>query len=84
MDYIRVYQPKWDCVSIVIDEQNDLDYYEHGIKSSVTISSNSTTPLVVDSNSKIDIMASESVTINGPFRIDVGADFSVRMQKCPE
>lgn len=84
IDYIRVYQPKWDYYSIVIDEQSDVDNYQHGIKSSVTICSNSNAPIVVGSNHKLDIMASESVTVNGPFQVDVGTDFSIRMQKSPE
>ena len=85
IDYIRVYQPKWDCgTDILINNQMSLYNYNHGIKSSVTITSNSATPLVVDSNCKIDIMASDSVTIEGPFEVNIGAEFSVTMQKCPE
>lgn len=84
IDYIRAYQPKWDCMtSILIDEQRDLDNYEHGIKSSVSISPNNNTSILLAANRKLDIMASESVTINGPFQVDVGAEFSITMQKCP-
>lgn len=83
IDYIKVFQPKWDCCSVMIDEQSDMDYYEHGIKSSVTIDSNNNVPIVVDDGNIIDIMASEYVTINGPFQVDVGAKFSITMQKCP-
>ncbi len=84
IDYIRVYQPIWDCgTSIIIEEQDDINSYVYGIKSSVTICSNSNAPIVIAPNHKLDIMASESVTINGPFQVDVGAEFSIRMQKCP-
>lgn len=84
IDYIRVYQPIWDCgTSIIIEEQDDINSYVYGIKSSVTICSNSNVPIVIAPNHKLDIMASESVTINGPFQVDVGAEFSIRMQKCP-
>ena len=83
IDYIKAFQPKWDCCSVMIDEQSDMDHYEHGIKSSVTIDSNSNVPVVVDDGKTIDIMASESVTISGPFQVDAGARFSITMQKCP-
>lgn len=84
IDYIRVYQPQWDCVAVVIDNQEDLDYYVYGIKKSVVFDSIDNAPIVVRSGSKIDIMASEFVTIAGPFQIDTGAEFSIAMQKCPE
>lgn len=83
VDYIRVYQPRWDCCSVMIDEQSDMDNYQHGIKSSVTIASNNNAPIVVDESKTIDIMASEYVAVNGPFQVDVGAKFSITMQKCP-
>lgn len=83
VDYIRVYQPRWDCCSVMIDEQSDMDNYQHGIKSSVTIASNNNAPIAVDDGKTIDIMASEYVAVNGPFQVDVGAKFSITMQKCP-
>lgn len=84
IDYIRVYQPQWDCTSVVIDEQEDLDNYVYGIKKSVIIDSSNNTPIIVEANTKIDIMASEFVSITGPFQINTGAEFSIAMQKCPE
>ena len=84
IDYIRVYQPHWDCASVVIDEQEDLDNYVYGIKKSVIIDSSNNTPIIVEANTKIDIMASEFVSITGPFQINAGAEFSIAMQKCPE
>ena len=84
IDYIRVYQPQWDCTSVVIDEQEDLDNYVYGIKKSVIIDSSNNTPIIVEANTKIDIMSSEFVSITGPFQINAGAEFSIAMQKCPE
>jgi hypothetical protein len=68
----------------VIDEQYDLDNYVYGIKKSVTIDSSDNTPIIIESGVKIDIMASEFVSITGPFQINSGAEFSIAMQKCPE
>ena len=83
IDYIRAYRPIWDCgTSVLIEEQSDLDNYEHGIKSSVTINPND--PIIVDYTDKIDIMSSGTVTINAPFIVEAGSRFSVAIQQCPE
>ena len=58
--------------------------YVYGIKKSVIIDSSNNTPIIVEANTKIDIMASEFVSITGPFQINAGAEFSIAMQKCPE
>ena len=83
IDYIRVYQPKWDTALVMIDEQYDMDNYVHGIKSSVTINSIDNTPIIVRPDKKIDIMASESVYITAPFQVDEGANFSITIQENP-
>lgn len=83
IDYIRVYQPKWDTALVMIDEQYDMDNYVHGIKSSVTINSKDNEPIIVRPDKKIDIMASESVYITAPFQVDEGANFSITIQENP-
>lgn len=83
IDYIRVYQPKWDTALVMIDEQYDMDNYVHGIKSSVTINSKDNEPIIVRPDKKIDIMASESVYITAPFQVDEGANFSIMIQENP-
>ena len=84
IDYIRVYEPIWNCeTAVVIDEQIDIDNYIYGINSSVDICSNSNEPIVVEYNSRMDIMASEYVSIIGPFQVDVGSEFTITIQKCP-
>lgn len=86
IDYIRAYQPIWDCdKEVLIETQNDFDTYEYGIKKSVIISAdNNATPICVAATDDVNIMASEHITIEGPFEISSGANFSLCIQKCPE
>lgn len=85
IDYIRAYQPVWNCdQDVVIETRNDLDNYEYGIKKTVTIrTNNNNIPINITANDNIDIIASESVVIEGPFAINDGAEFSIMIQKCP-
>lgn len=53
IDYIKAYEPIWDCDNCVfIENQYQLDNYEHGIKRSVTISNNDSIPLLIDASDK--------------------------------
>lgn len=84
IDYIRVYQPICDCeTSVLIDTQSDLNNYEPGIKRSVTINSNSSTPITVGSQDDVSIIASESIVIDKPFKVNAGAKFTTAIQQCP-
>ena len=84
IDYIRVYQPICDCeTSVLIDTQSDLNNYEPGIKRSVTINSNSTTPITVGSQDDVSIIASKQIVIDKPFKVNAGARFEAVIQQCP-
>lgn len=84
IDYIRVYQPICDCgTSVLIDTQSDLNNYRHGIKRSVTISSNSTAPITVGSQDNVSIIASKKITIDKPFKANAGARLEALIQQCP-
>ena len=84
IDYIRVYQPICDCeTNVLIDSQSDLNNYTYGIKRSVTINSNSSTPIVVGSQNNVSIIASKSIVIDNPFKVNSGAKFEAVIQQCP-
>ena len=85
IDYIKAYEPIWDCDNCVfIENQYQLDNYEHGIKRSVTISNNDSIPLLIDASDKKSIMASEYVLIEGPFHVNSRANFSIMIHNCSE
>lgn len=84
IDYIKVYQPICDCeTNVLIDSQSDLNNYTYGIKRSVTINSNSSTPIVVGSQNNVSIIASKSIVIDNPFKVNSGAKFEAVIQQCP-
>ena len=83
IDYIKVYQLKWDCgTSEEITCQNDLDVFEYSVKNTINISS-IVENVVIDSDDRVTFRVTDGFEITGPFQVESGAEFSVIMQKCP-
>lgn len=83
IDYINVYQLKWDCsTDEIIAEQLDLDDYYYAVKRSVSISSE-IEPVCIDNTDKSTFRATDSFEITGPFQVDIGGEMTVIMQMCP-
>lgn len=83
VDYIRVYQLKWDCkTEEVINYQSDLDSFEYAVKKSISIIPFEN--IVIDTNDKMTLRVTDSFEITGTFQIDAGAEFTVIKQKCQD
>lgn len=83
IEYIYVYQLKWDCdTDETITSQSDLDSFKYGVKKSVAITSTVGEP-IIGSTGKITFRVSDSFEITGPFQVESGAEFTVIRQDCP-
>lgn len=82
IDYINVYQLKWDCYTDeVIEKQYDLDNFYFAVKNSINISS-SVSETIVRNTDKITFRATDSFEITGPFHTENGCEFTVLLQSC--
>ena len=86
IDYIRVYQLKWDCdTDEVIICQDELNTFIHNpsVKNSVTI-----TPVngsvSIGNTGIVTFRVAGSFEITGPFEASSGCEFTVIRQDCPE
>lgn len=83
IDYIRVYQLKWDCdKDEVITCQADLDDFKYAVKKSISITSTVEQPIVAVGD-KVTFRVTEGFEITGPFEVNSGAEFTVILQACP-
>ena len=83
IEYIYVYQLKWDCdTDETITSQSDLDSFKYGVKKSVAITSTVGEP-IIGSTGKITFRVSDSFEITGQFQVESGAEFTVIRQDCP-
>ena len=84
IDYINVYQLKWDCnTEEVIAQQNDLNGFDFAVKKSISVTS-SIEPIIISSTHKVTFRATDTFEITGPFQVDSGGEMTVIMQSCPE
>ncbi|MBR7022220.1 MAG: family 16 glycosylhydrolase [Bacteroidales bacterium] len=84
IDYIRVYQLKWDCnTDETIMSQTDLDNFDFKVKKSITITP-SIGEVVIGNTDKVTFRVADSFEITGPFQADNGCEFTVILQDCPE
>lgn len=84
IDYINVYQLKWDCdTDETIVQQSDLEHFDYGVKKSINITS-SIEPVSIGNTDKVTFRATHSIQITGPFQVDNGGEMTVIMQSCPE
>lgn len=83
IDYIKVYQMKWDCdTDELISQQLDLDNFYFAVKNSITVSS-SIELVKIRNTDKITFRAADSFEITGPFQVDNGGEMTVIIQSCP-
>ena len=84
IDYIKVYQLKWDCgTDETIAQQSELDHFDFAVKKSIAITS-TIEPVSIGNNEKKTFRATDSFQITGPFQVDSGGEMTVIMQSCPE
>lgn len=84
IDYINVYQLKWDCdTDETIIQHSDLEHFDYGVKKSINITS-SIEPVSIGNTDKVTFRATHSFQITGPFQVDNGGEMTVIMQSCPE
>lgn len=84
IDYINVYQLNWDCsTEEIIARQSDLNNFNYAVKKSIEISS-SIEPVFVQNIDKLTFRATDSFEITGPFQTEVGSEFTVIIQDCPQ
>ena len=84
IDYINVYQLKWDCdTDEVIAQQSDLNGFSFAVKKSIAVTS-TIEPIIVASNDKVTFRATDSFEITGPFQVNSGGEMTIIMQQCPE
>lgn len=83
IDYINVYQLKWDCdMDETITCQQELDSFDYAVKRSIDISSSSGN-VIVRNTDKVTFRVSDSFEITGPFQADSGGEMTVIVQQCP-
>lgn len=84
IDYINVYQLKWDCnKDELITCQNDLMGFDYKVKKSIAITSTSGS-VSIGNTDKVTFRTTDSFEITGPFQVDSGGELTVIMQSCPE
>jgi hypothetical protein len=84
IDYINVYQLKWDCdTDEVIAQQDDLDDFVFAVKKSISVTS-SIEPVKISNTNKVTFRSTDFFEITGPFQVDIGGKMTVIMQSCPE
>ena len=83
VDYIRVYQLLWDCnTEEVICHQSDLDNFEFAVKKTIQIDPTNSF-IEVGVNDKQTFRSTDGFEITRFFQVDVGAEFTVIIQDCP-
>ena len=83
IDYIKVYQLKWDCgTDEEITCQDELDDFNYSVKKSINISS-TTEEVVIGNNNHVTFRVTNGFEITGPIKVENGAKFTVIMQNCP-
>jgi len=83
IDYIKVYQLKWDCsMDKVITCQSDLDNFDYKVKKSISITSTGNEPIVSNTN-KVTFRVTDFFEITGPFEVQQGGEFTIVQQDCP-
>ena len=84
IDYIKVFQLKWDCsTDEMILYQSDLENFDYKVKKSVTISP-ANEEIVLNSTDIAYFKVTDSFEINGPFEVRTGGQFSVIVLDCLE
>ena len=84
IDYINVYQLKWDCdTDAIISCQSDLDDFLYRVMKSIVITS-ANEAVEIGNSEKVTFRVTDSFEIVGPFQIDNGGELTVIMQECPE
>ena len=84
IDYIKVFQLKWDCsTDEMILYQSDLENFDYKVKKSVTISP-ANEEIVLNSTDIAHFKVTDSFEINGPFEVRTGGRFSVIVLDCLE
>lgn len=83
VDYIIVYQLKWDCsTDEVIAQQNDLNNFDYAVKKSIAVTS-TIEPTRIGNTDKVTFRTTDYFQITGPFQVDSGGELTVIMQNCP-
>jgi hypothetical protein len=82
IDYIHVYQLKWDCdTDETITCQSDLNGFDYGVKKSISITSTIDEP-IISSACKVTFRVTDSFEVTGAFQVSNGAEFKVIMEDC--
>ena len=83
IDYINVYQLKWDCsTDEIITCQSDLDDFDYKVKKSISVTSTIDDP-VVSNTEKVTFRMTDFFEITGSFEVKQGGEFTIIQQACP-
>ena len=83
IDYINVYQLKWDCdTDETITCQSDLDDFVYKVKKSISITSTGNEPIVSNTD-KVTFRVTDFFEVTGPFEVQQGGEFTVLQHDCP-
>lgn len=84
VDYIKVFQLKWDCdTDEIITNQTELDTFNYGVKKSIDITS-SQGNVSVGGTDKVTFRVTDTFEVTGPFQTDLGGELTIILQQCPE
>ncbi len=81
VDYVKVYDLKNDCNTILNVCNYDFSNYDNKVKKSITIGNGSCINSL-SSNQNIYLRASEGVLINGDFTVPIGSQLYVDVNPC--
>jgi hypothetical protein len=81
IDYIKVYQLKQHCDSNVVITTFNPDNFGYGLYKTISLGGSGSSS-TIQSGKKVPLMATDAVTINGTFTVDLGAEFSIETRPC--
>jgi len=83
IDYVKVYNLKCDCNSIVsITNSADLNNFNYSVKKKITIGYAGSTIKV--QGGSVSLRATDEIIINGDFEVPIGSEFFAFTHSCPQ
>lgn len=84
INYIKGYRLKTDCsIDVLIRSLSDFNSFQYSTKHTITMGGQNST-LIIPSDRNFTMRAVESIVIDGPFELSLGAQMTLMVHDCPE